>query len=453
MPTDIFEQLRQIFQAALARVDPYGMLINHVHLEGNRLIVAFEGYHQQVDLGDYDSIVVLGAGKASARMAKALEDILGARISGGLVAVKTGHGEPLTRIEVIESAHPTPDASSLTAARRIAALAAAADERTLILNLISGGGSALLCAPLVDAAAGVALSLDDKQQVTNALLASGADIDEINCVRKHLSAIKGGRLLRLMAPASSLNFILSDVVGDRLDTIASGLTSPDPTTFAQALAILDAYHLTDKVPAAALHALRQGAAGHLNETLKPGEPEVALASNILIGTNRAALLAACDTARSLGYNVAALTSSLSGEARQISKMLYGIARDVSDGDLLVKKPAMLIAGGETVVTLSGQGKGGRNQEMALALLAELAKDRGRGIHFLSAATDGSDGPTDAAGAFASAEVLAAAVAAGLSIDDYLRNNDSYHFFAAIGQLLKTGPTRTNVCDLHILLIT
>ena len=229
-----------------------------------------------------------------------------------------------------------------------------------------------MCAPLVDAAAGVALSLDDKQQVTNALLASGADIDEINCVRKHLSAIKGGRLLRLMAPARSLNFILSDVVGDRLDTIASGLTSTDPTTFAQALAILDAYHLTDKVPAAALHALRQGAAGHLNETLKPGEPEVALASNILIGTNRAALLAACDTARSLGYNVAALTSSLSGEARQIAKMLYGIARDVSDGDLLVKKPAMLIAGGETVVTLSGQGKGGRNQDMALALLAVLA---------------------------------------------------------------------------------
>jgi len=451
---DRFDHLRQIFQAGLARVDPYGMLVDHVHLDGNRLVVAFDGHHHQVDLTDFDRILVLGAGKASARMAKAIEDILGPRIEGGLVSVKTGHGEPLARIEVMESAHPTPDASSVAAARRIASLAAGADRRTLILNLVSGGGSALLCSPLEDKAAGVALTLDDKQQVTGALLASGADIAEINCVRKHLSGVKGGRLVRLMAPARSLNFILSDVVGDRLDTIASGLTSPDRTTFAQALAILEAYHLGDKLPPAVLQALRLGAAGRIAETLKPEDPEVSLATNILIGTNRAAVLAACETARGLGYNVAALTSSLTGEARQVAKVLFGIARDVRDGDLLVRKPALVIAGGETVVTLTGKGKGGRNQEMALAFLAELAKDpqEGRGIYFLSASTDGSDGPTDAAGAFASAELLAAAGAAGLSIDAYLRNNDSYHFFEAIGQLLKTGPTRTNVCDLHMVVV-
>lgn len=450
-----FEHLRQIFQAALVRVDPYRMLVDHVRLEGNRLVVAFDGHHHQVELDAFDRVLVLGAGKASARMAKAMEDILGDRIGGGLVSVKTGHGEPLARVEVIEAAHPTPDGQSVAAARRIAALAEAADRRTLILNLISGGGSALLCAPLADQATGVALTLDDKQAVTRALLACGADIGEINCVRKHLSGVKGGRLARLMAPARSLNFILSDVVGDRLDTIASGLTCPDSTTFAQARAILDAYRLGGTVPAAVLRALTLGAEGRIAETLKPGDPEADLATNILIGTNLGALLAARDRAQALGYNTAALTCGITGEARQVAKVLFGIARDVRQSGLLVAKPALVIAGGETVVTLSGGGKGGRNQEMALAFLAELAKDEhgGHGIHFLSASTDGSDGPTDAAGAFASAEVLAAARAAGLSMDAALRDNDSYHFFQATGHLLKTGPTMTNVCDLHMMLIT
>jgi hydroxypyruvate reductase len=291
--------------------------------------------------------------------------------------------------------------------------------------------------------------------MTKALLACGADIGEINCLRKHLSGVKGGRLLQLMAPATSLNFILSDVVGDRLDTIASGVTACDETTYADALAIIEKYRLVDSVPPSVLQALSWGAEGKIAETLKAGDPCAQLATNILIGTNMAALLAARDQAKAFGYHCVALTCSLTGEAREVAKVLYGVARDVRNSGLLVKKPAFVIAGGETVVTLSGTGKGGRNQEMALAFLGELARDerRGEAIHFLSASTDGSDGPTDAAGAFASAAVLDQAIGAKLSIVASLRNNDSYNFFDRIGQLLKTGPTRTNVCDLHMIIVS
>jgi len=443
------EHLRTIFQAALDRVDPYRMIVDHVRVEGDVLVVAFDGHRHEVPLGGFRRIVVLGAGKASARMAKALEDILGERVAGGLVVVKYGHGEALKRIEVVESGHPTPDANGEAAARRLADLARAADAETLILNLVSGGGSALLPFPLEGR-----LTLADKQATTRAMLASGADIREINCIRKHLSELKGGRLLRLMAPAPSLNLILSDVVGDRLDSIASGMTCPDPSTFADALAIVAKYRLEETAPAPVIAVLRDGAAGRLQETLKPGDPAAALATNILIGTNRAAVLAARAKARDLGYHAVALTSSLTGEAREAAKMLYGIARDVREGGLLAAPPACVIAGGETTVTLTGTGKGGRNQELALAFLAEMARDddKGAGIHFLSASTDGSDGPTDAAGAFASAAVAAEAETAGLSIAAFLAANDSYHFFDTIGRLLRTGPTMTNVCDLQITLI-
>jgi hydroxypyruvate reductase len=452
-----FEQLTQMFTAALDRVDPYKMIVNHVRLEGSKLVVAFEGQRHEVDLDDYPRVLVLGAGKASARMAKAVEDILGDRISQGVLSVKYGHGESLRHVEVIESGHPTPDAQGQKAAQRLASLAGQADEKTLILNMVSGGGSALLPFPLVYQDQGVthSLTLEDKQNMTKALLACGADIGEINCLRKHVSGVKGGRLLQLMAPARSLNFILSDVVGDRLDTIASGLTSPDETTFAEAMDIIEKYRLKDKIPAGVLKVLNLGVQGRILETPKPGDPVTKLATNILIGTNLAALLAAADTARGFGYSVAALTSSLTGEAREAAKFLFAIAKDVRQNELLAKKPVLVIAGGETTVTLSGSGKGGRNQEMALAFLAELAKDDGKGrdIYFLSASTDGSDGPTDAAGAYASAELLDLARQKRLSMQAYLRDNDSYHFYEKIGFLLKTGPTMTNVCDLHMVIIS
>ena len=437
--------LKSVFQAALAAVDTYQLMIRHVSLDGSRLIVAAGGERHEVDLASFDRILVLGAGKASARMALALEAILGARISGGLVSVKYGHGAPLKRIEVVEAGHPVPDANGEEAARRIAALAESADERTLVLNLISGGGSALLPAPADG------LTLAGKQEMTGLLLASGADIQEMNCVRKHLSRLKGGQLLRLLAPAKSLNLFLSDVLGDRLDTIASGLTAAGGTTFADALGVIDKYGLRGKAPAAALEILEEGAAGRLPETLKAQDPAAALSTNIILAGNGTAVAAACEYARGLGYNTVALPSPVTGEAREAAAMLYGLATGPAAG---VRPPACIVAGGETTVTIKGAGKGGRNQELALAFLGELAREGGRGqsIHLLSASTDGTDGPTDAAGAFASAAVLAMAEAAGLSIAASLADNDSYRFFDAIGQLFKTGPTMTNVCDLQIVLI-
>jgi len=459
-----FLALRAIFSAALARIDPYGMLKKRLRLEGDLLIAELEQERHEVDLARFSRILVLGCGKASGRMARAVEELLGDRITGGLVCVKYGHTDELARaqshIEQIEAGHPMPDEAGVRAAGRIAELARGADENTLVINLISGGGSALLPAPMAYMDQGranggeVRLNLAHKQEVTRVLLSCGADIREINCVRKHLSELKGGRFLRLLAPATSLSLILSDVVGDRLDTIASGITCADESTYAQALGIVDKYGVAGKLPPEVVRALELGAAGDIAETPKPGDPALARATNLLIGTNHAALLAACDHARGLGYNVAPLTCLLTGEAREVAKFLAGIALDVRRTEMLVKRPACVILGGETVVTLTGEGKGGRNQEMALAFLAELERDpeHGRGISFLSASTDGSDGPTDAAGAYASAMMLSRARALGLSTAAALKANDSYHFFEATGGLYKTGPTMTNVCDLHMLLV-
>ncbi len=455
-----FSTLRAIFEAALERIDPYGMITERVRLESGRLVIELDQVRHEEELSRYSRVLVLGCGKASARMALALERILSGLPEGlewgGLVCTKYGHTEQLARIGQVEAAHPVPDQAGVEAARRMAELARQADENTLVLNLISGGGSALLPAPMRyrDAGREVALTLEHKQAVTRALLACGADIREINCVRKHLSELKGGRFLRLLAPARSISLILSDVVGDRLDTIASGITSDDSSTYAQALEIVRGYGIAGRIPPETLRALELGAAGEIPETPKPGDPALERAVNLLIGTNHAALLAACHKARELGLNVAPLTCLLTGEAREVARFLSGIGQDARRTGMLVAPPACVILGGETVVTLTGEGKGGRNQEMALAFLAELDRDpeAGRGLAFLSASTDGSDGPTDAAGAYASAGMLARARAAGLSMPEALRANDSYHFFEAIGGLYKTGPTRTNVCDLHLLLV-
>lgn len=450
------EHLEAIFRAGLRRVDPYGMMMEHLRLEGSRLRVALEEREEELDLEAFRRVLVIGAGKASATMARAVEDLLADRLEGGLVAVKYGHGDDLKRIEVVECGHPVPDDHGVAAARRIAALADRADARTLVIALVSGGGSAILPLPLEYAEGGRThrLSLADKQAVTRELLACGADIREINCVRKHLSGLKGGRLLARLAPARSLNLILSDVVGDDLSSIASGMTTFDPTTFGDALGILETYGLTERVPEAVRRALTLGREGRIPETLKPADFDPQRVTNVLIGSNRAALRAAAARARELGYTVAPLTTRITGEAREVARLLAGIARDIALDELLLAKPACVLSGGEPVVTLKGQGKGGRNQEMALAFLGEMARNPGEmaGVAFLAASTDGSDGPTDAAGAFADAALVAAAEGAGLSIPRHLADNDSYPFFEALGGLLKTGPTRTNVCDLHVLLV-
>ena len=447
-----YGHLREIVAAALRRVDPAPMLRARVRLEGEALAVGDEaaGGGLRLDLRPFRRILVLGAGKASARMAQALEEILGDRLEGGVLAVKAGATLPLRRIRQVEAGHPVPDEGSVRAGREIAALAAEGDGRTLFVNLISGGGSALLAAPLEG------VSLEDKQEVTRLLLACGATIQEINCLRKHLSALKGGRLARRMHPAASLNLILSDVVGDRLDSIASGLTAPDPTTWEEAGDIVRHYGLQERLPPAVREALRAGAEGRLPDTPKADDPAFERVRNVLIGTNRAALEAARGRAEELGYRATVLTSRLTGEAREVARVLYAVGRDRLEGGA-AGRPACLLAGGETTVTLRGDGRGGRNQEMALAFLAAMAEESASNgpvpaLYFLSAATDGIDGPTDAGGAFAGPQVLRASRAAGLDPRAWLARNDSYGFFDRIGWLRRTGPTHTNVGDIQVLLV-
>jgi len=447
--------LEQIFRAGLLRADPYQMFIDHLTLEGDVLKVQFEDELRVFDLSRFRRIVILGAGKASARMAQAVEDVLGERISAGLIAVKYGYTADLRIVRQMEAGHPVPDENSLRAAREAAALAAGLDEATLVINLISGGGSALFEGLIeVPGDGGVALTLADLQQTTQVLLRCGAEIQEINCLRKHLSTVKGGQLVRLLYPATTLNFILSDVIGDRLDAIASGLTVPDSTTFADAQAVIERYAIADQLPATVGRAIALGVAGQIPETPKPGDPIFERSHNLLLGSLYNSLLAAGEAARALGYNTLVLTSQLTGEARELAKFLVGLARDTQKRQLAAPRPACLIAGGESTVTLRGSGRGGRNQEMALAFLCEMKTDPAtlEGVYFLSAATDGSDGPTDAAGAFAALPLYQAALQQGLRPEDYLKNNDAYTFYQALGGLLKTGPTGTNVCDLQIVLI-
>jgi glycerate 2-kinase len=450
------EDLAAIFQAGLDRVDPYRMLIDHVRLESGVLHVDLDDYRHRVDLGDYQKIFIIGAGKATAPMALAMEQILGDHLDGGIIVVKYGHLEELRAIEIVEADHPVPDENGRRGAEKILALADQADESTLVISLISGGGSALIPFPLswTDADGTHSLPLEDKQKTTSLLLSCGADIEEINCIRKHLSMIKGGRLIERLAPARSVNFILSDVVGDALSSIASGVTCGDPTTFRDGWRIIEKYGIDSQIPDSVKLIFKKGMAADLPETVKPESASLNLTENILIGTNMGALNAAAEEARKRGYSVVRLTSRVVGEAREIAKMLAAIAIDCSVQSTIGSPPLCILSGGEPVVQIKGAGLGGRNQEMALAYLMEIDRHRDlcTDLSFLAASTDGNDGPTDAAGAFADLELLARAESAGLDTAAYLSDNDSYHFFDAIGGLLKTGPTNTNVCDLHISLV-
>lgn len=456
--------LKDIFMAGVERADPYKMMMGHVSLEnsilkfrtgpGNR-----DQALKQISLADFNKIHVIGTGKATAKMAKAIEDVLGNRITQGVISVKSGHTEDLQKIRIIEAGHPIPDENSIRAAREISELARKSDEKTLVVTLISGGGSALMAYPfspdLWNGKQEIILTLKDKQETTRILLKCGAAINEINCVRKHLSRIKGGRLARMIYPAVSLNFILSDVVGDRLDSIASGPTTFDNTSFCDMHEIIKKYDISESIPGNVRKISDSGLNNALEDTPKQGDAVFERVNNILIGTNYQSLVAAKARAEAFGFNTVILSSQVIGEACEAAKVLCGIAKDARKYELLGKKPFCIIAGGETTVTLRGNGKGGRNQEMALSFLSEIEKDPEgtEGISFLSGATDGNDGPTDAAGAFACNEILESANKEKLSVSEYLKNNDSYHFFDKTGFLLKTGPTNTNVCDLQIMLIT
>jgi hydroxypyruvate reductase len=376
-----------------------------------------------------------------------MENILAEEISSGFVITKYGHGLKLNKIHVREAGHPVPDENSLEGARILAQMAAA-DENTLIINLISGGGSSLFCLP----ADGI--SLEDKRQTTSALLASGANIEEMNCIRKHLSRVKGGGLSRIASPARLINLILSDVIGDRIDTIASGITAPDPTTFQDALSIVRKYNLEDKLPQAVRDHLARGARGEVPETPKAGDPVFRSTDNIILGNNTLACRAARKTAERLGYHARILSTTLAGEAAEAGACFARLAEDIASDKSDMAKPAALIAGGETTVTIRGKGKGGRNQELALAFAVELhrIKPNASNIFFLSAGTDGSDGPTDAAGAFVTPSLMEKMKTNPAQAEAHLKQNDAYHFFTNTGDLFKTGPTFTNVCDLQILLV-
>jgi hydroxypyruvate reductase len=496
------EDLIEIFGAALRSVDPYRIVKERLTADQKTLAVKCETGPKTFALERVDRVLVAGAGKASMKMAKALEELLGDRIARGCVSVKDGREgplrRPLRRIRAIQAGHPVPDENSVKAADEIMRMARSSSKedlaRTLLIVLLSGGGSSLLVSPLqwrenAPDSEGVAktdgartrtgsrsLSLSDIQRTTDALLASGAPIQAMNCVRKHLSNITGGRLARLFHPATILVLVLSDVVGDRLDTIASGPASPDDTTYEEALAIVRRFGIEDKIPPPVLAVLEAGAKGRVEETPKRGDPIFDNVHTVMLGSNRIAVEAAARKAACLGYNTFFLSSRIAGEAREAAKVLYAIALEVRESEDIalhggsdggantaplgrtslcpVDRPACILAGGETTVTLRGKGKGGRNQELALSFLCEMerSEDRGKGISMLSASTDGTDGPTDAAGAFASPEVLERSVRLALEPGDFLSNNDSYTFFSKTGYLYKTGPTGTNVCDLQIILV-
>ena len=377
-------------------------------------------------------------------MARPVEEILGNHLISGVINVKYGHARPLRRIEVNEAGHPVPDEAGLLGAEKVKGVLGLTGESDLVVFLLSGGGSALLPSPAPG------LTLDDKQRLTQLLLESGADIREINSIRKHISAVKGGQLARLAFPSTLVSLILSDVIGDRLDSIASGPTVPDGTTFADCLQILEKYDLTRKIPTAVLDHLEKGARGEIEETPKAGDPAFARTQNLIVGSNIQALLAAEEKAKALGYNCYVLSSSIEGETREIARMHAALAQEVLASGHPVRRPACLISGGETTVTIRGSGLGGRNQEFALA--AAVALDGLTDVVVLSGGTDGTDGPTDAAGAIADGATVGRARTLGLEATDYLRENDSYHFFEPLGDLLMTGPTLTNVMDLRVVLV-
>jgi hydroxypyruvate reductase len=393
---------------------------------------------------DYDRILVVGAGKAGAPMARALEDLLGDNIADGVIVVKEGHGLPLEHVRIHEASHPVPDERGIRGAEEILSLVKGAGERDLVLCLISGGGSALLVAP----AEGV--TLEDKQEVTRLLLACGADIHEINTIRKHLSRAKGGGLARFAYPATVVSLILSDVIGDDLNVIASGPAVPDTSTFEDTRRVLEKYDIWDRVPASVQSRIQQGLVGDIEETPKIGDAVFQKCYTELVGTNIQALKAAGQQAEQLGYQTLILSSTVEGEAREVVKVLTAIAKEVRDSGNPLSAPACILCGGETTVTIRGDGKGGRNQEFALA--AALGLDGIENIVVLAGGTDGNDGPTDAAGAMADGRTLARARAKGLDPLDYLRRNDSYHFFQALDDLVITGPTLTNVMDVYMLLV-
>lgn len=439
LPRTVTRLLDRLIRAALAAADPELALRRTAKRTGAVVQVGARRY----DLRAYDRVVAVGAGKASAKMAVALERCLGSRLEGGLIVVKSGYASPTKTIEVLEAGHPVPNRAGQRGAARLMALLNNLSHRDLVFVLLSGGASSLLPAP----AAGMTLA--DMRRTTSLLLTCGASIQEINTVRKHLSALPGGRLAAA-THAHVVSLILSDVLGDDLGSIGSGPTTPDPTTYADACAIIRRYEMWRSIPAKVRTHLLAGCRGDRDETQKPGTPLFRRVQNQIIGNNAGAVQAVAQTARQAGLNPLILTTRLTGEAKEAAKLFGAIAKEIAATGRPVRRPACVVAGGELTVTLKGTGRGGRAQEFSLAAAIEIAGLPD--IWIAAFGTDGTDGPTDAAGACVDGFTAARAMRLGLDPMAMLARNDSYGFFKKVGGHLRTGPTGTNVNDLYILLV-
>lgn len=434
------EAALEVLVATLKAADPGEAVKRFLRLEGETLEVAGKRY----DLRAFERVLVVGGGKAGATMSRAVEEVLGPRVSAGVVNVKYGHVAPTAVVKINEAGHPVPDERGLAGTREMLQLLETAGPRDLVITVISGGGSAIMDLPVEG------VSLEDMKALTDALLRSGATINEINTIRKHLSQVKGGGLARIASPAPVISLILSDVVGNPLDVIASGPTVPDTTAFQDAWWVLERYGLTNAAPKSIRDWLQAGLAGKVPDTPKEGDEIFSRVQNLLVASNELAAEAALTRARESGFNTLLLSTFVEGEAREIAKLYAAVAKEIVHYGRPLARPACVIGGGETTVTIKGNGKGGRNQEMALSAAMKIAGLDD--VLVLPAATDGTDGPTDATGAIADGSTVARAKEAGLDPADYLARNDSYHFFEKLGDLVTTGPTNTNVNDLTFVFV-
>ncbi|MBI3355803.1 MAG: glycerate kinase [Nitrospirae bacterium] len=431
--------LRKMISAGLHAADPYQALLGTVIRNGDLLRVRRRAY----DLAHFDRVIAVGAGKASARMAQGLEHILGTRLNGGLVVVKTGHRLPTKRITIVEAGHPIPDRAGLRAAEQLRTLIQDLTPRDLLLVLLSGGASSLLPAPVPG------VTLGDKQLTTQLLLKSGATIQEMNVVRKHLSSLKGGRLAA-STRATIITLILSDVLGDDLGSIGSGPTAPDPTTFTDAITVLQQHKLWRAIPTAVRHHLLKGRKGAAPETLKPGSRRLRSVHHEIIGNNSGMLDAVTRVARETGLRTLLFSTALTGEAHEAARQFVHLAGPIATGTKVLRRPCCLIAGGETTVTVTGRGKGGRAQEFAASAAIDI--DGLPNVWVAAVGTDGTDGPTDVAGAVVSGETVARAKKLGVNLCSALRRHDTYSALKALRCHIRTGPTGTNVNDLYLLLL-
>lgn len=449
MNEDLLKQMRkeasEIFRTSLEAVDPYQAVKSFVRVDDDRLEIGGEGRsNMEFDLAKYDRISIVGGGKATAPMAMAIEDLLGGMIGKGMINVKFGFTEKLGITEITEAGHPLPDLKGVEGTRKIIDFLEKADEKDLIFSLISGGGSALLPQPAGD------ITLEEKQEVTRNLLECGASIDEINAVRKHISSSKGGQMARISFPATVVDLMLSDVVGDKMDVIASGPFVPDKSTFKEVWDILEKYDLKD-IPGTIMEHLRSGLEGRIPETPKANESVFRNVFNFIVGSNIIALEAARDKAEETGYQTLILSSMVEGETREVARVHAAIAKEIVKTGRPISSPVCIISGGETTVTIHGKGLGGRNQEFCLSAALDLMGLPPRVI-ILSGGTDGNDGPTDAAGAMVDPYTVGRGKELGMIAADYLTNNDAYHFFEKTNDLLMTGPTNTNVMDVRLILV-